>query len=81
MAVFSSTDWNRRSGDIFEAARRDPVTITHRKRPAFVVLSYDMFQRLNSADTRKHYTIDSLPDGLFEQAEAALEKLEADGGE
>ncbi len=79
MTVFSSTEWNRKSGDILEAARRGPVTITQRKRPAFVVMSYDAFQRLNSADTRRYYTLDTLPDSIFEKAEAELEKLEKDG--
>ena len=76
MAVFSSTDWNRRAGDIIEAARRAPVTITQRKRPAFVVMSYDAFERLSkSGDTRKSHTLDTLPDELFAKAEAAYEAL------
>jgi prevent-host-death family protein len=80
MAQFSSTDWNRKSGDIFEAARRGPVTITHRKRPSFVVMSHEMYLRLSKAETRAHHTLDSLPDEIFAKAEAALEKLESEEG-
>lgn len=77
MAEFSATDWNRRSGDIFEAARRAPVTITQRRRPSFVVMSYEAFQRLSgAADTRRHYTIDTLPDDVLKKAEAELERME-----
>ena len=79
MAVFSSTDWNRKSGDIFEAARRGPVTITQRKRPSFVVMSHEHFERLARKETRTHYTIDTIPDELFAQAEEALAKFEAEG--
>jgi prevent-host-death family protein len=78
MAVFSSTDWNRKSGDIFAAARRGPVTITQRKRPAFVVMDYEEFQRLQSGDTRRSYTIDTLPDEIFKLAKAELERMEAE---
>ncbi len=81
MAIFSSTDWNRKSGDIFEAARRGPVTITQRARPAFVVMSYDQFQRLNGAETRRYYTLDTLPDALLEKAEAELDRMEREGAE
>jgi prevent-host-death family protein len=79
MAVFSSSDWNRKSGDIFEAARKGPVTITQRKRPSFVVLSYDSFQKLSQFESRRYYTLDTLPDDIFAQAELELKKLEADG--
>lgn len=79
MTVFSSTDWNRKSGDIFEAARRGPVTITQRKRPSFVVMSYDHFERLANRETRKHYTLANLPDDIFEEALEALAALEAEG--
>ncbi len=76
MPVFSSTDWNRRSGDIFEAARRGPVTITQRKRPSFVVMSHDAYLKLKQAEARTHHTLDRLPDDLFAKAEAALEEFE-----
>lgn len=76
MATFPSTDWTRKSGDIFEAARRGPVTITQHKRPAFVVLSYDDYQRLIAPESRRHYTIESVPDDIVEKARAALDRLE-----
>lgn len=76
MAVFSSTDWNRRAGDIIEAARRAPVTITQRKRPAFVVMSYDAFERLSrGSDTRKFHSLETLPEDLFAKAAAAYEAM------
>ena len=81
MAVFSSTDWNRKSGDIFEAARRGPVTITQRKRPSFVVMSHDHFRRLKGGETRTNYTLESLPDDIFTEAQEALAALEAEGDE
>lgn len=76
MATFPSTDWTRKSGDIFEAARRGPVTITQHKRPAFVVLTYDEYQRLIAPESRRHFTIENVPDAVFEKAQAALGRLE-----
>ena len=81
MTTFPSSDWTRKSGDIFEAARRGPVTITQRKRPAFVVMTVDEFERLKVRDTRRHYTIDSLPDELFAKAEAEIERMKREGDE
>lgn len=79
MVTFPSTDWTRKSGDIFEAARRGPVTITQHKRPAFVVLAYDDYQRLIAPETRRHYAIENVPDVVFEKAQAALGSLEQEG--
>ena len=79
MATFSSTDWKRRADDIIEAARRAPVTITQQRRPTFVVMTYEAFERLSQAgDTRKAHTLESLPDGLFAKAEAAYAALKSD---
>ena len=81
MPTFSSTDWNRRAGDIIEAARRGPVTITQRKRPAFVVMSYEAFQQMSQAGgSRKSHTLETLPDALFDKAEAAFEAFKVQTG-
>ncbi len=73
MNVFSSTDWNRKTGEIFEAARRGVVTITQRKRPAFVVMSYDRYQRLIKADNRLVLGIDDIPEDMLLDAKSAYE--------
>lgn len=66
MRAFSSTDVNRKSGNILAAARRGPVTITQRKRPAFVVMSYEAFQRL-LAQRQKAFTLEDAPDGVHDE--------------
>ena len=78
MAVFRSTDWTRKSGDILAAAQRGPVTITRHKRPAFVVMSYDRYERLNKRDTRRSVTIDETTAEDIMMAEAALARFEAE---
>lgn len=77
MTVFSSTDWNRKSGDIFEAARRGPVTITQRKRPAFVVMSYEAFQRL-LGQRQTAFTLEDAPDDVHDALMRGLDAIVED---
>jgi len=78
MATFPSTDWTRKSGDILAAAQLEPVTITRHKRPAFVVMSFDRFERMNKPDTRRSHTIDETSAQDLAMAEAALARFEAE---
>ncbi len=79
MATFRQTDITRNSGDVFEAARRGPVTITHHKRPTFVIMSFERFEQISKADSRVHHRIEDVPVALIDEAEAALDLYEAEG--
>lgn len=80
--TYSTADLSRKSGDIIAEALRRPVTITQRNKPRLVILSFEDFQQLKrSADTRKAYTIETMPDDLFEDAKAALASFEAETDE
>lgn len=74
MPVFTTSDLSRRSGDIIAEAMRQPVTITQRDKPRLVVLSIEDYQQLREfADHRVAYTLDDIPDDLFEDIVKAVE--------
>jgi prevent-host-death family protein len=80
MAQYTTSDLSRKSGDMIADAMQAPVTITQRKKPRLVLMSFDEFERLSdrTQDTRKVYRIDEIPDDLFLQAKEALALLEAE---
>lgn len=79
MAIYSTSDLSRKSGDIIAEALRRPVTITQRGKPRLVLLSSEDYQRLRAAgETRKPFRIEDIPDDLLADMEQALEKLEGD---
>jgi prevent-host-death family protein len=74
-SVFTTSDLSRKSGDIIAEAMRQPVTITQRNKPRFVLLNVEDYERLKSyADHRKVGSIDSMDDELFEKFEKAVEE-------
>lgn len=79
MTSYSTSDLSRKSGDIIAEALRHPVTITQRNKPRLVLLSIEDYQRLKKGgDPRKAHTLDTMPDALFDEAEAALAAYEQD---
>ena len=82
MSGFSTSDLNRRSGELLAAAARNPVLITQRKKPRFVLLSIEDYNDLKrNGDPRKVGTIDTMSDELFAKVEAAYERYRDEGDE
>lgn len=73
---YTTSDLSRKSGDIIAEALRHPVTITQRNKPRLVLLSIEDYRRLTGAETRRHYTLDTLPPEILEKAETELERME-----
>ena len=76
MRRFTTADLNKQVGAITDAALREPIVITHHRRPRFVLMSVDEYERLVSArpnDARAHFTLESIPqeieDGLLSLAD------------
>jgi prevent-host-death family protein len=79
MATYSTSDLSRKSGDIIAEALRRPVTITQRGKPRLMLLEINDYERMRAAsDTRKHFTLDTISDELFEEMKAAVAELEKD---
>ena len=72
--TFSTSDLSRRSGDIIAEAMRAPVTITQRNKPRLVILTVEEYDHMRKAsDHRRAYTLETIPDDVFEDMKQALE--------
>jgi prevent-host-death family protein len=82
MVTYSTSDLSRRSGDIIADALRGPVTIMQRNKPRLVMLNIEDFRKLMArADTRTVGTIETMPDGLFDEFKDAVAAYERGGEE
>lgn len=72
--TFRAADLTRHTGDLFEAAAREPVAITKHRKPRFVVMSYDRFAELTRDASQRAYRIDELPAELGDVLDNALDR-------
>ncbi|MBO9136646.1 type II toxin-antitoxin system prevent-host-death family antitoxin (plasmid) [Rhizobium sp. B230/85] len=71
---YTTSDLSRKSGDIIAEALRHPVTITQRNKPRLVLLNIEDYDRLmRQSDARSAVTLETMPDGLFVEFEAAVD--------
>ncbi|SCX22860.1 prevent-host-death family protein [Agrobacterium sp. DSM 25558] len=71
---YTTSDLSRKSGDIIAEALRHPVTITQRNKPRLVLLNIEDYDRLmRQSDSRSTGTIETMPDGLLGEFEAAVD--------
>lgn len=76
---FSTGDLSRKSGDIIAEALRRPVTITQRNKPRLVLLNIEDYERLlRQSDLRASGTIETMPESLLGEFEAAVDAYAAD---
>lgn len=74
MKTFSTSDLSRRSGDIIAEAMQNPITLTQRNKPRLVLLTVEEYEFMRKAsDHRRAYTLETIPDDLFEDMKQALE--------
>ena len=79
--TFSTSDFSRKSGDIIAEALRRPVTITQRNKPRLVILNIEDYERMRrQADARMVGTLETMPDSLLDEVEAAVEQYAHDDG-
>ena len=72
---FPAADLARRTGDVLNAAARAPVTITRHRKPRYVLMSVERYERLTGGgETRQAHTLDDMPDDLRVEMIAALER-------
>jgi prevent-host-death family protein len=72
--TFRAADLTRNTGDLFEAAAREPVAITKHRKPRFVVMSYDRFEELTRRPSQRAYSIDELPPDIGDLLDGALDR-------
>ena len=72
---FPAADLARRTGDVFDAASRAPVTITRHRKPRFVLMSVERYEALTGGGaTQQAHTLDDMPPELRAMMVAALER-------
>ena len=75
MRSFTTNDLNKQVGEVTDAATKAPVLITRHRKPRFVMMSYEHYQRIKAPnDPRRVYSAGETPTDI-----AALfsEKLDA----
>lgn len=74
---FKAADLTRHTSDLFDAAIRSPVAITKHRKPKFVLMSMDQYQKLTQGPIQQAHMLDEMPDDL---KALMIEGLERDRG-
>ena len=77
MKSFSTAELARRTGDVTHAASQAPIAITQHKKPRFVMMSVEVFERLTP---QRAYLVEETPDDIAEWLIPALEEIAKGGG-
>lgn len=79
MRQFSTVELTQKIGDVTHMATKEPVAITQHRKPRFVLMSMEDYERLvRRGDTRQAWRSKEVPDDLLAEIETALETYEAD---
>ncbi|WP_230533269.1 type II toxin-antitoxin system Phd/YefM family antitoxin [Microvirga roseola] len=83
MRTFTTADLNKKVGDITDAARREPVLLTHHRKPRFVLMSVEAYESLTQSKTgnrRTGFTLETIPDDVAGGLLALADQYEREGG-
>lgn len=76
MRQFTTGDLNKQVGDVTDAASREPVVLTKHRKPRFVLMSYDHYERLRTGgDTRTVHRASEMPLQHLDLFEAEIDRL------
>jgi prevent-host-death family protein len=65
MRAFTTNDLNKQVGEVTDAATKSPIIITRHRKPRFVMMSYEHYQRIKGeTDPRRVYAAGETPDEL-----------------
>lgn len=80
LRTFSTHDLNKQVGEVTDAASRAPVVITRHRKPRFVMMSLDHFERLlKDNDPRRAYGAGETPPEIAAIFLGELNRLTAEG--
>jgi PHD/YefM family antitoxin component YafN of YafNO toxin-antitoxin module len=74
MRSFSTAELARKVGDVTHAASKAPIAITQHKKPRYVLMSFETFQRLNP---QRVYSVEETPDDIAEWLLPGLDRIAA----
>ena len=76
MRQFTTGDLYKQVGDVTDAASREPVVLTKHRKPRFVLMSYDHYERLRTGgDPRTVHRASDMPAEHFDLFSAEIERL------
>ena len=76
MRSFTTNDLNKQVGEVTDAASKTPVLITRHRKPRFVMMSYEHYQRIQHAnDPRQAYGAGKTPQEIAALFAAGLDRL------
>ncbi|KEQ03249.1 type II toxin-antitoxin system Phd/YefM family antitoxin [Pseudorhizobium pelagicum] len=76
MRQFTTGDLNKQVGDVTDVASREPVVLTKHRKPRFVLMSYDHYERLRTGgDNRTVHRASEMPMQHVDLFEAGIDCL------
>ncbi|MCF6273246.1 MAG: type II toxin-antitoxin system prevent-host-death family antitoxin [Rhodobacteraceae bacterium] len=72
MRSFSSTDMKQILGDVLDAARREPITITKHKKPRYVLMSIRDYEQRFKRGERQALSVEEIPAEHLAMLESSL---------
>jgi prevent-host-death family protein len=76
MRSFTTNDLNKQVGEVTDAAAKSPVLITGHRKPRFVMMTYEHYERMRQAiDPRRSYGEGETPDAIANLFGEALDRL------
>lgn len=76
MREFSTGDLNKAVGDVTDAARHEPVVITRHRKPRYVLMSIEHYERImKSNNPREAHWTDRMPSEHADLFGEALDRL------
>ena len=76
MRSFTTNDLNKQVGEVTDAAAKAPVTITRHRKPRFVMMSYEHYQRIKETiDPRRVYGAGETPDDILALFDDKIDRL------
>ena len=62
MRQFTTGDLNKQVGDVTDAASREPIVLTKHRKPRFVLMSYEHYERMRTGrNPRRAYPVSEMP--------------------
>jgi prevent-host-death family protein len=76
MRQFTTGDLNKQVGDVTDAAAREPVVLTKHRKPRFVLMSYEYYERMRTGgDPRSTHRVSDMPEEHKELFAAEIDRL------
>lgn len=81
MREFSTVELLRNLKTVTHAAARAPIAITQHRKPRFVMMAVEDYEKMRNPDPRRVYTIEETPPELAAVISEGLQKIIDDDGE